>query len=146
MRHLPTLPELTGLHESGGSLMGTTTRGPLALYRYVPLQGAVLTGQVIPFAARWPEHLKLLIYRYSPVPPLPRGILPPHLLERLGVRPRDLDGLRPWDQLTYQGWPVYVCLLDRPGARPAGIIESQFEQLRLDVQPLGLPGSAGQGP
>ncbi|MFC3835672.1 MULTISPECIES: hypothetical protein [Deinococcus] len=146
MRHLPTLPELTGLHVSGECVMGTTVRGPLALYRYAPLQGAVLTGQVIPFAAQWPEHLKLLIYRYSPVPALAPATLPEPLLHRFGTRARDPGGLRSWDQLTYQGWPVYVCLLDRPGTRPAGIIESQFEQLRVEVLPLGGQGCAGQGP
>jgi hypothetical protein len=146
MKHLPVLPDLTGLHHSGPFVMGTTPRGPLALYRYAPLQGAVLTGQVIPYASAWPEHLKLFVYRYSPVPVLLPGAAPPHLRARLGMRARNPHGLRPWDQLTYQGWPVYVCTLDRPGARPVGNIPSAFEQLHVDVQPLDPDSSVGQGP
>jgi hypothetical protein len=41
---------------------------------------------------------------------------------------------------------VYVCTLDRPGARPAGIIDSQFEQLRVDVQVFEEEETRSQGP
>ena len=146
MAHLPHLPELLGIAPSGPYLHGLTPRGPLMLYRFAPLQAAILTGQTVPFAAHWPEYLKLFVYAYAPVPTLSPAGLPPGLEARFGTRPRDQGGLRPWDQATYQGWPLYVCTLDQPGRRTVGEVTAMFEAVSIDLLPLPEPGSEGHGP
>lgn len=145
MRWLSQLPPVVGVGVEGERLMALTSGGALGLYRYAPLQAALLSGLSVPFAARWPEHLKLFVYAYVPLPaqaasPLASG------LDELGVHTRDLGGLRPWDQATYRGWPLYLWVPDHPGTPPGGQVTHLFEPVFVQQAALPPPGSAGQGP
>lgn len=148
MRSMLQLHELQRIapDPSGKFLQGMTSHGPLALYRYAPLQAALLSGQHVPFALQWPEHLKLFVYTYAPVPVLSPDHLPPKLQSCFSSQARDGGGLRPWDQATYQGWPLYVYTLDCPGDPPLGRVPHLFERLSLNTLPLPPPSGSGHGP
>lgn len=129
------LPPADLQHLCGGGphLNVLTPRGPLPLYRFAPLQAATLFGESVPFAASWPEHLKLFLYEYVPLPILPESPQPlPGLVRSQG---RDPHGLRTWDQVTYQGWPLFLHAHDRPGQAPQGEVDHLFCLIRVD-QPL----------
>lgn len=149
MRQLPRLPavlslELNGDSPGGSQLLAATADGPLALYHFAPLQAAVLSGERVPFAAHWPEHLRLFVYAYLPLAVLNPAQLPS--AQGFGMRHRDRGGLRPWDQLTYRDWPLYLYTLDTPGLPPAGEVTHLFERASARLFPLPPPGCAGQGP
>ncbi len=151
MRQLPRLPVVSRLELDGDSpgesrLLAATADGPLALYHFAPLQAAVLSGDRVPFAAHWPEHLRLFVYTYLPLADLNPAQLLPGSPQDFGVRHRDRGGLRPWDQLTYRDWPLYLCTLDTPGLPPAGEVAHLFERVSSKLFPLPPPGCAGQGP
>lgn len=151
MRHLPRVPAVLKLELAGDSpgdswLRAATADGPLALYHFAPLQAAVLSGERVPFAAHWPEHLRLFVYAYVPLVALKPTQLLPDSPQDFGVRGRDHGGLRPWDQLTYRAWPLYLCTLDTPGLPPAGEVPHLFERVSPRLFPLPPPGCAGLGP
>lgn len=133
------LPPSDLLHLSAdhAHLSVQTTRGPLPLYRFAPLQAATLFGETVPFASDWPEHLKLFLYQYVPLPYLPGA--PVGTRGAVVTQARDPHGLRTWDQLTYQGWPLYLYAHDQPGLAPRGEVEHLFSLIRVD-QPA-LPGT-----
>lgn len=144
LSRFPVRTDLLDLTVRGEQLQVTTPRGPLPLYRFTPLQAAVLCGERVPYAAEWPEHMKLFLYRYQPLPTLPR-VTGPHAAQ-LGTQPRDPHGLRPWDQCTYGGWPLYLFMHDQPGVAAAGEVTDLFEVM-LVGQPALPPSSArGHGP
>jgi hypothetical protein len=151
MRQLPRLPavlrlELEGGGSAAGRLLAATADGPLPLYHFAPLQAAVLSGERIPFAAHWPEYLRLFVYAYLPLSCLKPAQLPPDWPHDFGRRGRDSGGLRPWDQATYRDWPLYLYILDTPGHPPAGEVPHLFERASLRLPPLPPPGCFGQGP
>lgn len=146
MNRLTTFPTLLQIEVTGKVLMGVTRQGPVPLYRYAPLQAAILSGQQVPLAAHWPEHLKLFIYRYNPVPMLGAERLPPGLEDRFGSCKREADTLRCQIQLSYLGWPLYMYMLDHITSSHTGIIPMLFEHINTDVLPLPPPGNCPQGP
>lgn len=146
MSRLTTFPPLLQIEVTGKVLMGVTRQGPVPLYRYAPLQAALLSGQQVPLAAHWPEHLKLFIYRYSPVPMLGPERLPTGLKDRFGSCRREADLLRCRTQLSYLGWPLYVHVLDHPAGSPVGMVPTLFEHINVDALPLPPPGNRQQGP
>ncbi len=151
MRYLPHLPtvlwlELAADGPGGSQLLAVTADGALAVYHFVPLQAAVLSGVRVSFAAHWPEYLKLFAYSYVPLTPLKATQLPVYSPQDFGVRVRDGGGLRPWAQATYWDWPLYIFTLDTPGLPPAGVVPHLFERVSLELSPLPSPGCGGQGP
>ncbi|GGS33801.1 hypothetical protein [Deinococcus knuensis] len=144
LARFPVRTDLHGLSVRGEQLHVTTPRGPLPLYRFTPLQAAVLCGERVPYAAEWPEHMKLFLYRYQPLPTL-TGATGPHAAH-LGAQPRDPHGLRPWDQATYGGWPLYLFLHDQPGAPATGEVTDLFEVVLVGQPALPLSGARGHGP
>ncbi|WP_189069894.1 hypothetical protein [Deinococcus radiotolerans] len=129
--------DLLHLHAAGPHLSVQTPRGPLPLYRFSPLQAATLFGETVPFAAHWPEHLKLFLYQYVPLPALTAA--PEALPGQVQVQARDLHGLRTWDHTTYQGWPLYLYAHDQPGQAARGEVEHLFSVAR--VEQTALPGA-----
>ncbi|MCD0163561.1 MULTISPECIES: hypothetical protein [unclassified Deinococcus] len=144
LARFPVRTDLLGLTVRGEQLHVTTPRGPLPLYRFTPLQAAVLCGERVPYAAEWPEHMKLFLYRYQPLPTLPYATGP--YAAQLGTQPRDPHGLRPWDQSTYGGWPLYLFLHDQPGAAAAGEVADLFEVVLVGQPTLPPSGARGHGP
>ncbi|MBZ9750848.1 hypothetical protein GO986_09435 [Deinococcus sp. HMF7620] len=143
LRPLPPA-DLRELCLHGGALHVATPRGPLPVYRFVPLQAAVLCGERVPYAAQWPEHLKLFVYSYVPLPaPLP---VKASVTALVGAQARDLYGLRTWDQVTYQGWPLYLYAYDHPGRPPGGVAAHLFEPVLATQAPLPPPGAERHGP
>lgn len=141
----PGSPRVTALGVEGGQVLARTRQGALAVYVFKPLQLAVRCGQGVAFARDWPEPLKPFVYQYTPVRASPGtlsgGEIP---LDALGVQARNAGGLRPWDQLTFRGWPLYVYRLDRPDAPPAGVVPDLFVPATLTLTPLPAgPGSHG---
>ncbi|MHA0041995.1 hypothetical protein [Deinococcus sp. PEB2-63] len=136
--------DLHHLSPDGPHLSVHTTRGPLPVYRFTPLQMALLTGENVPSASHWPEHLKAFLYQYVPLPTLPPG---PHPLPgTVHAQGRDPHGLRTWDHTTYQGWPLYLYAHDRPGQPPCGDVPHLFTPVRLDQTPLPGPHHRPHGP
>lgn len=124
-----------------------TPAGALTLYRFMPLRLALLCGQTVPFASHWPEHLKPFVYGYTPLPcPPPGASIGEALRLHLGQRVRPRSGLRPWDQATYRGWPLYLFAGDRPGTPAGGEVENLFHCVPENVLPLSIGGGDGFGP
>ncbi|AWT34733.1 hypothetical protein GCM10008956_28700 [Deinococcus arenae] len=136
--------DLLHLGTDGPHLSVHTPRGPLALYRFTPLQMALLTGDIILTAAQWPEHLKAFLYQYVPLPVLPPAPHPPPGL--VYAQARDPHGLRTWDHTTYQGWPLYLYAHDHPGQPPGGEVPHLFSRVRLDQAQLPGPHHRAHGP
>jgi len=139
-------PALISIEEASGQLFGTDAHGWWPLYRYTPLQAAILSGQDVPYAHLWPEHLKLFIYKYLPVPMMAPQQLPPELIEPFGAVTRSGGGLRPWIQATYQGWPLYLYDQDEAGSPAHGSVPALFSVLDTGVRSLAPPGERRCGP
>ena len=148
MRRLPRLPLVLRLEPSSqeDTLTAITVDGPVPLYRFVPLQAAVLSGLHVPFAAHWPEHLRLFVYAYMPLPALKVDQLPPAWAQDFGVHVRDRTGLRPWNQATYRCWPLYLYAVDPPNLPPIGEVLNLFERVSMTQSALPPPGCSSQGP
>ncbi|UBV43022.1 hypothetical protein LAJ19_02010 [Deinococcus taeanensis] len=142
-RPLPP-PDLLGLHDLHGCVLVRTARGSLPLYRFTPLQAALLFGEAVPSAAHWPEHLKLFLYQYVPLPPT--ATVCTRLPGQVGTRERGPHGLRPWEHTTYQGWPLYLYAHDQPGHTPRGEIQHLFSLVHTDQAPLLGPDQSAHGP
>lgn len=139
-------PELVRIEDAGGQLYGIDEHGWWPLYRYAPLQAAVLSGQDVPYAHLWPEHLKLFIYKYLPVPALAPEQVPPALVERFGAVTRSPGGLRPWIQATYKGWPLYLYDQDEAGSPVRGVVPALFCAVDTGVRSLAPPRERRCGP
>lgn len=137
-------PAVTGLCIRGTELCGLTNQGILPLYRFVPLYLALMCGEVVPFASDWPEYLKALLYLYSPLPSQPLTQIPAGLAPDLGKQSRKPSGLRPWEQATFRGWPLYLYLSDQPGKPVRGLRPDFFETVATTLHPL--QGHPTEGP
>ncbi|WP_135230353.1 hypothetical protein [Deinococcus fonticola] len=127
-------PVVLALHEQDGLLCAEQGGRLTPVYHFAPLHLAHQCGQCVPFAAQWPEHLKPFVYRYDPLPAQEGLIFPAHLAGRFGTQSRQGSGLRPWDQLLYQGWPLYLPASDLPA--PPGHGLGLFEPVSTDLPAL----------
>lgn len=140
---LHRFPHISGLSIREGLLYLEVPAGSMALYYFVPLRLSRVCGQSVPFAAQWPEHLKPFVYDYSPLPTLPQWVietLPPELQADFASQSRDASGLRPWDQATFRGWPLYIHTRDRPGHAPERVTTDLFECVPVNLKPLPTLG------
>jgi len=151
MKRLPRVPSILKVEMHEGQLYGVPADGltdnRVPIYRFAALQAAIHSGQGVPYASHWPEHLKLFIYSYSPLPVLSSTQLPSDLEFEFAGRPRPAEGLRPWRQATFRGWPLYVHVRieDDPSAWD-GSITHLFDQVSLKLPPLPSPGDHELGP
>ena len=151
MKHLPQAPTIVKVEMHEGRLYGVAAGTPsgnrVPIYRFAALQAAIHSGQGVPYASHWPEHLKLFIYSYSPLPVLSSKQLPYGLEPEFAERPRPEMGLRPWRQATFRGWPLYVhARTGNDSAAWDGSVTHLFDQVNMKLLSLPSPGSCELGP
>ncbi|MVN86986.1 hypothetical protein GO986_09430 [Deinococcus sp. HMF7620] len=111
---------------------------PLALYVFAPLAQAYGGQYEVPFAPSWPQYNQDFVLQYVPMPVLSPDQLPDDLEKHITSQAREGDPVRPWEQMLYQGWPLYYV----PGIPASGASDVQpamFQPARVGMNPPDAP-------
>lgn len=134
-------PHILALLVLDGLLWAERADGLSRVFCFAPLYLAHQCGQCVPFASQWPEHLKPFVYRYDPLPAEVGLHLPPDLAEQFGRQTREGSGLRPWTQLLFRGWPLYLLAEDAPSGK--GEAPGLFELAWINLPELPMRSDHG---
>ncbi len=118
-----------------GLLYGVSKAGQLTpLYVYGPLADAYAAPvpYKIDFAPDWPDYARNFVLEFLPFPELTAAQIPDDLEPKAGVQERTGDQKRPWNQTTYNGWPLYF-VRDGPQRQSAVTHPLMFVPASVDM-------------